>query len=70
MIVCHRQGGASGGGDRKEAVTGSHAGTHQGEMITSVRRKQGSGERRLTHTQLKLFMLNHNFRSNILCTKN
>lgn len=38
MIVCHRQEGASGREDRKEAVTGQHVGTHRGEMITLVSR--------------------------------
>lgn len=28
MIVCHWQGGASSGGDRKEAVTGRRVGTY------------------------------------------
>ena len=46
MIVCHRQGGANSGGDCKEAVTGRRVGTYQGEMITSVRRKQKGGEGR------------------------
>ena len=44
MIVCHRQGGASDGGRRKEAATGWCVGTHHREMITSVRRKQRRGE--------------------------
>lgn len=48
MIACHRQGGTGGGGDRKEAATGWHAGTHQGAMITSVRRKQKRVEGRKT----------------------
>lgn len=51
MIVCHWQGGASGGGGRKEAVTGTRAvvAPIRVEMITSVRRKQRSREPRLTH---------------------
>lgn len=32
MIVCHRQGGASGGRDRKKAATGRRVDTYQGEM--------------------------------------
>ncbi len=46
MIVCHRQGGASGGRDRKEATTGRCVGTYQEEMITLVRRKHKRGEGR------------------------
>lgn len=46
MIACHRHGGARGGGDRKEAATGQRVGTYQGEMITSIRRKQKSGKGR------------------------
>lgn len=43
MIVCHWQGGASSGGDRKEAVTGRRVGTYRGKWLPPLGENRGGG---------------------------